>query len=232
VVSHWISSLAARYELNYGPDDFVLETTPLWDLQKSEMSLIVGDESFRQSTIALTRGQSEVRFARIGEVGHPLYASAKPPGAILIVKFPDSPLVRLRLEAQPESSGVGTTFSSLPVVEFLTSASVKPRQQRLALVSVQIGDTEFPLSGQIRTSLPAPTDDVEEPSATPARPDSQPAVKPATTTPAPASGLATPGTPPTKSAPHPIAVPDLPVPRVVPPKLPVSQPADGPKLIP
>jgi hypothetical protein len=232
VVSHWVSSLAARYELNYGPDDFVLETTPLWDLQKSEMSLIVGDESFRQSTIALTRGQSEVRFARIGEVGHPLYASAKPPGAILIVKFPDSPLVRLRLEPQPESSGAGSTFSSLPVVEFLTSASVKPRQQRLALVSVQIGDTDFPLSGRIRTSLPVPTDDVEEPVATPAKPDSLPAVKPAATTAAPVSGPAIPGTPPTESAPRPTAVPDLPVPRVATPKLPVSQPVEGPKLIP
>ena len=62
VVAQWASSVAAHYELNYGPDDFVLETTPLWGLQASEMSLVVRDESYRQSTIALTPGQSEVRF--------------------------------------------------------------------------------------------------------------------------------------------------------------------------
>ena len=126
----------------------MLETTPLWDLQKSEMSLIVGDESFRQSTIALTPGQSEVRFGRICEVGHPLYATAKPPGATLIVKYPEAPLVRLRLEPQPESSGGTSTLSSLPVVDFLTSASFKTRPQKLVLVSVQIGEIEFPLSGR------------------------------------------------------------------------------------
>ncbi len=228
VIAHWASSLAARYELNYGPDDFVLETTPLWNLQKSEMSLIVGDESFRQSTIALTPGQSEVRFARICEVGHPLYASSKPPGATLIVKFPDAPLVRLRLEPQAESSGGATTLSSLPVVDFLTSASLKVRQQKLALVSVQIGATEFPLAGRRQSPMPTPTDEGEESTSSPAKPDS----KPATVTAVPASGPVNPGTPATETSPHPIASPDLPVPRLAPPKLPSNQPAEGPKLFP
>ena len=107
IVAHWGSSLAARYELTYGPDDFVLVTTPLWNLQTSEMSLVVGDEAFRQSTIALSPGQSEVRFGRIGDVGHPLYASSNPPPAVLIVKYPDAPIVRLRFEPRSDSGGGG-----------------------------------------------------------------------------------------------------------------------------
>jgi hypothetical protein len=195
------------------------------------MSLIVGDESFRQSTIALTPAQSKVRFARICEIGHPLYASSKPPGATLIVKFPDAPLVRLRLEPQAESSGGTSTLSSLPVVDFLTSASLKTRQQKLALVSVQIGAIEFPLSGRRQNLMPTPTDDSDEPANSPANPDSQPTLKPATTA-APTSAAATPGTPPTQPAPRPIAAPDLPIPQVPSPKLPVNQPVEGPKLFP
>jgi hypothetical protein len=231
VIAHWVSSLAARYELNYGPDDFVLETTPLWNLQKSEMLLIVGDESFRQSTIAITPGQSEVRFARICEVGHPLYASSKPPGALLIVKFADAPLLRLRLEPQTETSGGSTTLSSLPVVDFLTSASLKVRQQKLALVAVQIGETQFPLSGRRQSPLPTPTDEGED-TAAPAKTDSQAVAKPATTTAVPTSSPAVPGTQPTEPAPRPTTAPDLPVPRLAPPKLPANGPLEGPKLFP
>ncbi len=225
VVAHWASSLTAHYELNYGPDDFVLETTPLWNLQTSEMSLIVGDESFRQSTIALTGGQSEVRFARICEVGHPLYATSNPPAATLIVKYPDAPLLRLRLEARPEAGGSASALASLPMVDFLTSASVKGRHQKLSLVSIQIGETDFPLSGRSGGGFTPPSEDADEASTSPIDVGSPPEVKPAI-----------PGTPPTEPAPRPTTQPSAalepPIPRLSPPKLPIVQPMEGPKLFP
>lgn len=243
IAAQWASSLAAHYELNYGPDDFVLMTTPLWNLQASEMSLVVGDESFRQSTIALTPGQSEVRFARIGEVGHPLYASSNPPAALLIVKYPDAPLVRLRLASRPEAGGMAPPGASFPVVDMLASASLTGRHQKLSLVSIQIGDTEFPVSARLAGASAAPSEDVDEPAtppndvdASPAKPATQPAAKPATAGGSATAGPATPGVTTTGPQPHPTtqpsAVVELPVPRLLPPKLPVIQPMDGPKLFP
>src|SRR5580704_1959250 len=225
VVAHWASSLTAAYELNYGPDDFALETTPLWNLQTSEMSLIVGDESYRQSTIALTGGQSEVRFARICEVGHPLYATSNPPPATLIVKYPDAPLVRLRLEASPEGAGSASTLASFPMVYFLTSATVKGRHQKLSLVSIQIGETQFRFSGRIGVGFTPPNEDADEASASPVDVGPSPETKP---------GM--PGTPPTEPAPRPTTQPSAtlepPIPRLSPPKLPMAPPMEGPKLFP
>jgi hypothetical protein len=225
VVAHWASSLTAHYELNYGPDDFVLETTPLWNLQTSEMSLVVGDESFRQSTIALTGGQSEVRFARICEVGHPLYATSNPPPATLIVKYPDAPLVRLRLEARPEGGGSASTLARFRMVDFLSSATVKGRHQKLSLVSIQIGETEFRLSGRIGVGFTPPNEDADEASTSPVDVGPPPEIKP---------GM--PGTPPTEPAPRPTTQPSAslepPIPRLSSPKLPIGPPMEGPKLFP
>ena len=236
IVAHWASSLAAHYELNYGPDDFVLVTTPLWNLQTSEMSLIVGDESFRQSTIALSPGQSEVRFARIGEVGHPLYASSNPPPALLIVKYPDAPLVRLRLDSRFEAGGTAPTVASFPVVDMLASASLTGRHQKLFLVSIRIGETEFPVSARLAGGIAAPSEDVDEPSTSPVEVDSPPGAKPAAAFGSASAGPAMPVAPATEPPPHPTtqpsAVVELPIPRLSPPKLPVVPPMDGPKLFP
>jgi hypothetical protein len=234
IVAHWASSLTAHYELNYGADDFVLETTPLWNLQTSEMSLVIGDESHRQSTIAITSGQSEVRFARFGDVGHPLYATSNCPAATLIVKYPDAPLVRLRLEARSEPGAAAPALSSLPMVDFLTSASLKTRQQRLSLVSIQIGETEFPISARMAGSSLAPSDDVEEPSALSTEADSPAAAKPTTTSNGPAGGPAMPGTPPMAAAPHPTTLPSNvplpPIPLLAPQKFPPGGSRSGPSL--
>ena len=221
VVAHWISSLAARYELNYGPDDFVLETTPLWDLQKSEMSLIVGDESFRQSTIALTPGQSEVRFARICEVGHPLYATANAPAAALIVKYPESPLVRLRLEPQPESSGATSTLSSFPVVDFLTSASFKTAASKVGPgFGADRRDGISAFGPRSRSRCPRRRTTATSRPLRPRRPIPNPSVKPATT-PAQFRPVPRPAQPPTESAPASESpFPIFPCPGSVPPKLP------------
>jgi tetratricopeptide (TPR) repeat protein len=236
VVAHWATSLAAHYELNYGPDDFVLATTPLWNLQASEMSLVVRDESFRQSTIALTPGQSEVRFARIGEVGHPLYASSNPPSAVLIIKYPDAPLVRLRLESRPEIGGAAPAVARFPVVDMLASASLTGRRQTLSLVSIQIGDTEFPVLARLAGGFAPPSEDVDEAPTAPVEVDPPTMTKPAVTPGPPAAGPAMPVAPTTEAPPRPATQPyaavELPIPRLSPPKLPVAQPMDGPKLFP
>ena len=158
---------------------------PLWGLQASEMSLVVRDESYRQSTIALTPGQSEVRFPRIGEVGHPLYATSSPPSALLIVKFPDTPLVRLRLDSRPETGLAAQARASFPMVDLLTSASAKSRQQKLSLVSIRIGETEFPVEARLTGETTIPSDAEVDPTAAPADVDSPspagPAASPAST---------------------------------------------------
>jgi tetratricopeptide (TPR) repeat protein len=240
IVAHWGSSLAARYELTYGPDDFVLVTTPLWNLQTSEMSLVVGEESFRQSTIALSPGQSEVRFGRIGDVGHPLYASSSPPPAVLIVKYPDAPIVRLRFEPRPDSGGGGggatAALSNFPMVSFLTSASLKTRPQKLALVSVQIGETEFPLSGRSAAAPSGPSTDADDSPTSPGDAAVPSPDKPASPS-GSVAGPATPTAPATEPPPRPITqpatVPEPPVPHLAPPlKFPAGASAEGPKLFP
>jgi tetratricopeptide (TPR) repeat protein len=242
IVAHWGSSLAARYELTYGPDDFVLVTTPLWNLQTSEMSLVVGEESFRQSTIALSPGQSEVRFGRIGDVGHPLYASSSPPPAVLIVKYPDAPIVRLRFEPRPDSGGGGgggatSALSNFPMVNFLTSASLKTRPQKLALVSIQIGETEFPLSGRSAAAASGPNTDADDSPTSPGDAAVPSPDKSASPSGAGVAGPAMPTAPTTEPPPRPTTqpatVPEPPVPHLAPPlKFPVGASAEGPKLMP
>jgi hypothetical protein len=248
IMAHWSTSLTARYELNYGPDDFVLVTTPLWNLQTSEMSLVVGEESFRQSTIALTPGQSEVRFARIGEIGHPLYASSNPPPVLLIIKFPDAPLVRLKLDSRGETAVAASAATNFPVVDMLASASLTGRHQNLFLTSVQIGETEFPVSSRPAGRIAAPGDDVDEPSNPQIEFDQPSTAKPATETgstasasPAATASPATAGPPTTagsptgtkpEQTPHSSTVTEPPIPVLVMPKLPSRPALDGPKLFP
>jgi hypothetical protein len=248
IMAHWVSSLSAHYELNYGPDDLVLVTTPLWNLQASEMSLVVGNESFRQSTIAMTPGQSEVRFARIGKIGHPLYASSNPPPALLIVKFPDAPLVRLKLDSRAENGGTVSAATTFPVVDMLASASLTGRHQNLFLTSVQIGEAEFPVSSRPANRTAVPGEEVEEPSTPQIEFDQPSTAKPATETGSTATGSPTAAASPTAVAsptaagsstvtkpeqtPHPSAVAEPPIPVLVMPKLPARPSMDGPKLFP
>jgi tetratricopeptide (TPR) repeat protein len=158
VVAQWASTVQARYDINLGADDFVLVTTPAWKLQSSEMSLVVGKESSRQSTIALSPAKSEVRFGRIRDVGHPFYGSSNPPGATLLVKFPDAPLVRLRLESRPEiASNATSSFSS--VVEMLTPTSLGSRHQALQLAAVEIGEEQFAVAARLGAQGMAAGDD-------------------------------------------------------------------------
>jgi hypothetical protein len=225
VVAQWAATVQARYDINIGADEFVLVTTPAWKLQSSEMSLNVGRESSRQSTIALMAGKSEVRFGRIGDIGHPLYGSSNPPPATLLVKFPDAPLVRLRLDSRPEvTTNTSTTLSS--VVEMLTPTSFGGRHHALQLASVEIGDEQFAvaarLSGPDRTpaeeSNPVMTPPVPNPGS-PSKPEvapTPPMAPPTTTpsTPAAASTNTSPGTAAesrTQSAPRPLSFPPIPV---------------------
>jgi hypothetical protein len=143
----------------------------------------------------------------------------------LIVKYPDAPLVRLRLEASPEGAGSASTLASFPMVDFLTSATVKGRHQKLSLVSIQIGETQFRFSGRIGVGFTPPNEDADEASASPVDVGPPPETKP---------GM--PGTPPTEPAPRPTTQPSAtlepPIPRLSPPKLPMAPPMEGPKLFP
>jgi hypothetical protein len=122
------------------------------------MSLFVGKESSRQSTIALLSGKSEVRFGRIGDIGHPLYGSSNPPPATLLVKFPDAPLVRLRLNSRPETTtNTSSTLSS--VVEMLTPTSLAGRHQALQLAAVEIGDEQFAVAARLNGSDRTPAEE-------------------------------------------------------------------------
>jgi hypothetical protein len=201
VVAQWASTVQAHYDINIGADEFVLVTTPAWKLQSSEMSLYVGKESSRQSTIALMAGKSEVRFGRIGDIGHPLYGSSNPPPATLLVKFPDAPLVRLRLDSRPEpTTHASRTLSS--VVEMLTPTSFGGRHHALQLAVVEIGDEQFAVAARLNGSDMTPTDE-NNPVMTPPVPNPGSPVKPdaaqAGST-APASSTASPAAPPANSS--------------------------------
>jgi hypothetical protein len=159
VIAQWAATIDAHYDLNFGADDFVLVTAPAWRLQSSEMSLYVGKDSFRQSTIALMTGKSEVRFAQFAEIGHPFYASANPPSATLLVKFPDAPLVRLRLDSRaPVAANSSTGFS---MVEMLTPSSYSGRHHQLQLAAVEIGQAQFAVVPRFNgaTAVRTPVDD-------------------------------------------------------------------------
>ncbi len=165
VAAQWAATVQARYDINFGADDFVLVTTPAWGLQASEMSLFVGKDSSRQSTIALMPGKSEVRFGRIGDVGHLFYGSSSSPPATLLVKFPDAPLVRLRLDSRPETTTASSsTFSS--VVEMLTPTSLAGRHQALQLATVEIGQEQFAVAARL-SGPEAPNSDPQNAANTP-----------------------------------------------------------------
>jgi hypothetical protein len=236
VIVFWATSMSARYEINFGPDDFVLDTTPLWHLQASEMSLVVGDEAFRQSTIALLSGRSEVRFAKVAEIGHPLYAASNSPPVVLIVKYPGTPIVRVRLDYRAETARLAASF---PVVDLLTSGSFSGRRQNLSLASVEIGETEFPVAARLAAGTPAELveSDVTTPNAHASKVEQPKVDKPVTVLPSTVSQPAQQAGAKTKDVPSeksPSAVPEPPLPLLSVPKLPThsSLPADGPKLFP
>jgi hypothetical protein len=219
VLAHWAASVSAHYELKFGPDEFVLDTAPLWNLQSSELSLIVGNEAYRQSTIALHGGKSEVRFAKISDIGHPYYPSSNAPAAVLVVKFPGAPIVRLKFDGRPEPPANLTASSSFGVVDLLSSTSISTRRQNLSLACVEIGETPFPIAARSGSHMIPAMDGVDT-TGTPGSSVSN-ADKP------PAADGSTPAVP---SAP---VVPDLPIPLLAVPKLPpVHTTLDGPKLIP
>ena len=170
-------------------------------------------------------------------MGHPLYATSSPPSALLIVKFPDTPLVRLRLDSRPETGLAAQARASFPMVDLLTSASAKSRQQKLSLVSIRIGETEFPVEARLTGETTIPSDAEVDPTAAPADVDSPspagPAASPASTA-SPVTGPSQTSAPPvTSSIPaQPAPTGELPIPRLTLPKLPASQPIDGPKLFP
>jgi hypothetical protein len=200
VVAQWAATVQAHYDLNYGADDFVLVTTPAWRLQSSEMSLFVRNDSSRQS---------EVRFGRIGEIGHPFYASSNPPAATLLVRFPDAPLVRLRLQPGPEPPKNTSSSSFSSVVEMLTPTSFTGRQQALQLAAVEIGDEQFAVAARLNGLDTTPTDDGNA-AMSPPTPNSASPAK----TEAPQSTIASPGTPQdatTQPAPRLLAFPPIPV---------------------
>jgi hypothetical protein len=243
VVVQWAATLQAHYDINFGADDFVLDTTPAWRLQASEMSLAVGNGSSRQSTIALMPDKSEVRFGRIAEVGHPFYASSNSPPATLIVRFPDAPLVRLHLDTRPTTATTSSTFSSM--VEMLTPTSFSGRQQPLQLASVDIGDEQFPVAARLSGPDTAQVDDsgrgmippVPAPTASPTPETATTATAPSTTTSpatAPVVTSSSPAHEPASGNPpvaRPLALPPLPLltaPRFWPPQ-PVNAPS-GPTI--
>lgn len=236
VTAHWASSFSARYELNYGPDDFVLVTSPSWGLQASEMSLIVGNEAYRQSTIALLPDKSEVRFARVGEVGHPLYATSNPPPAVLIVKFPDAPMVRLKISPRAEVPARPASGIGLPVMSFLTSASFAGRHQDLYLASIEIGKTEFPVSSRTMHSPPSMRGNIDQPEPGSSEMEAPVAEKSNLPSSSPSAGTSakpiSESSQPPLLAIQPLAAPAPPIPRVPMSKRPGIPPADGPKLFP
>src|SRR5262249_24469285 len=92
-------------------------------------------------------GKSEVRFAQFREIGHPFYASSNPPAATLVVKFPDAPLVRLRLDARtPVAANSSSGFS---MVDMLTPSSYSGRHQQLQLAAVEIGPAPFAVASRL-----------------------------------------------------------------------------------
>jgi tetratricopeptide (TPR) repeat protein len=220
LAAHLAASLGAHYDLNFGADDFVLVTVPAWQLQSSEMSLAVGEESHRQSTISLFPGRSDVRFARIGEIGHPLQGPARPPGAILTVKFPETPIVRLKLEPRPDLAASGPQ-SAFPVVERLASASLASRRLNLFLVGFEIGQTEFDISRR-----PAAAPGYDAATSSPVRPQTGDESLPASPAPATAPAAAAPSPPPSASG----APTNLSAPTKTPAE-PAPPAADGPQLI-
>jgi hypothetical protein len=193
VVAQWAATLQAHYDITFGADDFVLVTTPAWRLQSSEMSLIVGKDSSRQSTIALMQDKSEVRFGRIGDIGHPFYGTSNPPSATLLVKFPDAPLVRLRLDSRPETTNASSSFSSM--VEMLTPTTFASRHQALQLAAVEIGEEQFAVAARLNRSAATAADDSSSMSppvpaaVSPAKSDTAPV---GTTEPAPATAAPVP----------------------------------------
>jgi hypothetical protein len=242
VAAQWASTVQARYDINIGADDFVIVTTPAWKLQSSEMSLYVGKESSRQSTIALMAGKSEIRFGRIGDLGHPLYGSSNPPPATLLVKFPDAPLVRLRLDSRPETTtNASTTLSS--VVEMLTPTTFGGRHHALQLAAVEIGDEQFAVASRLNSSDMTPIEDTS--TMSPPVPNPGSTVKPDATqigSTGPASSTASPAAPPASSSqgaspksdtqPAPRSISFPPIPLLTVPRFAIPQTTDSGPTIP
>lgn len=101
VARHLAASLAAWPDLRFGPDDFVVRTTPAWNAGSATISLTLGGRTFTRPRVQVVENVPEVRFVNALDWGSPLASSHDRPDAVLTFDYPGMNPIRLHLRPAP-----------------------------------------------------------------------------------------------------------------------------------
>jgi hypothetical protein len=104
VTSRLTTSLAGRFERRFGPDDFVIEAAPQWQLDKARLAVRVGDVVLTRPTVSVTSDGSVARFSRAAEVLDALGRMPTGTPVTLVLQYPDAAEMHVYLqELSPEA---------------------------------------------------------------------------------------------------------------------------------
>jgi hypothetical protein len=124
VTSRLTTSLAARFERRFGPDDFVIDAAPQWQLDKARLAVKIGEIVLTRPTVSVTPEGSVVRFHRAADA---LAALDRLPAATpvtLVLQYPDAAELHVYLqELSPEA---------------IEAAAGKARSERHGLVALPL----------------------------------------------------------------------------------------------
>ncbi|MEX0701869.1 MAG: hypothetical protein WD069_07215 [Planctomycetales bacterium] len=182
VTRHLAASLAAWPDLRFGPDDFVVQASPAWQIGSATVSMTIGERTFTRPQVQVADGQLETRFANVLDWGSPLANSTDRPDVMLTFDYPLSKPVRLHLRPAPRIGliatvpGPGDRNRATPRPHAYQIVAVDIDQTRLAIVPADPRQPLPPLAPPSAARIAPP------PAATPAivvpSPSEPPAILP------------------------------------------------------
>jgi hypothetical protein len=93
-----VGSLRADVDHHFGPDDFRIETGPLWQLDRASMSLAIGGKTINTPNVSVESDKHKARFLQVGELGSLLQPAALPDSVVLTIKYPETETLKLHLQ--------------------------------------------------------------------------------------------------------------------------------------
>ncbi len=177
VFQHIGESLYGFPSLHFGPDDFVVAALPAWQFPQARVSLRLDGKVYGQPRIELDKGNLQIRFRNVLDLGSPLQPPPGVPEATLTLNYVDTPPIVLTL--QRTIPPVANTGGGTPATIAAKRPNLFSRWANASTITdIAIGDTRFALQpqGQPANGVQAPDESARtQPIATGRTPAPDPA---------------------------------------------------------
>jgi hypothetical protein len=138
--------------LRSGPDDFVVQASPAWQLASAQAILTMGDRAWQKATVSAGRGAHELRFQSIADLGSPFAPGPIPAAVVLTVRYPGMRDLHLHLRT---GNGPLVGAAPAPAVDGLPVQPVAfGRAHGYRLWAVSVANTTLLLDGTAQQAAP------------------------------------------------------------------------------